>query len=118
MSQKALVVDNDFFFVEFITELLEQRDYEVTKASDGKEAISKFKSFSTKPDFIIMDYRMPIKHGIDTAKEILKINKTVQIILISGDIGVKERAFRSGAKGFIKKPITIENVIKKIEKLF
>ena len=60
---------------------------------------------------------MPLMHGIDATKEILKIDKTARIILISGDIGDKERAFRSGAKGFLKKPFTIEKVIKKIEKL-
>jgi len=41
MSKKALVVDNDFFFVEFLTELLEKRGYEVIKAYDGKEGISR-----------------------------------------------------------------------------
>jgi CheY-like chemotaxis protein len=42
MSKSALVVDNDFFFVEFLTEFLEKRGYEVIKAYDGKEAITKF----------------------------------------------------------------------------
>ena len=42
MSKKALVVDNDFFFVEFLTELLQKRGYNVTSAYDGKEGIEKF----------------------------------------------------------------------------
>jgi len=41
MSGRALIVDNDFFFVEFLAELLEKRGYEVIKAFDGKEGISK-----------------------------------------------------------------------------
>jgi len=41
MSKRALVVDNDFFFVEFLTELLEKRGYEVIKAYDGKEGVAK-----------------------------------------------------------------------------
>ena len=41
MAKKALVVDNDFFFVEFLTELLENKGYEVTKAYDGKEGVSR-----------------------------------------------------------------------------
>ena len=39
----------------------------VDKASNGKEAIEKFVSFSNKPDLILMDHRMPVKNGIDTA---------------------------------------------------
>ncbi|MGB5157506.1 response regulator [Desulfobacterium sp. N47] len=40
MPKTALVVDNDFFFVEFLAELLESRGYKVIKAYDGKEGIS------------------------------------------------------------------------------
>ena len=41
MSKRALVVDNDFFFLEFFSELLEKRGYEVIKAQGGKDGISK-----------------------------------------------------------------------------
>jgi len=41
VPKKALVVDNDFFFVKFLTELLEKRGYEVSKAYDNKASISK-----------------------------------------------------------------------------
>ena len=40
MQKKALVVDNDYFFVEFLTELLEKRGYQVFKAYDGKQGIA------------------------------------------------------------------------------
>ncbi|MFH0843859.1 MAG: response regulator, partial [Pseudomonadota bacterium] len=57
MTKKALVVDNDFFFVEFLTELLEQREYEVIKAYDGKEGISKLEEGLV--DIIFVDLIMP-----------------------------------------------------------
>ena len=41
MAKQALVVDNDYFFVEFLSDLLETRGYEVTKAYDGKEAVAR-----------------------------------------------------------------------------
>jgi PAS domain S-box-containing protein len=40
MQKKALVVDNDYFFVEFLTELLEKRGYQVFKAYNGKQGIA------------------------------------------------------------------------------
>jgi PAS domain S-box-containing protein len=40
MQKKALLVDNDFFFVEFLSELLTKRGYKVLKAYDGKEGIA------------------------------------------------------------------------------
>ena len=40
MTRKALVVDSDFFFVEFLAALLEKRGYQVRKAYDGKQGIA------------------------------------------------------------------------------
>ena len=57
MSKKALVVDNDFFFVEFLKELLEKRDFEVMTAYDGKEAIIKLEEGPI--DFLFLDIIMP-----------------------------------------------------------
>ena len=41
MHQKALVVDNDTVFNEFLSTLLEQQGYRVVRAYDGKEAIDR-----------------------------------------------------------------------------
>jgi len=57
MSKKALVVDNDFFFVEFLKELLEKRGFEVISAYDGKEAITKLEEGPI--DFLFLDIIMP-----------------------------------------------------------
>jgi PAS domain S-box-containing protein len=61
MSKQALVVDSDYFFVEFVSELLEKRGYEVTKAYDGKDGISKL---SDNPhDILFVDLVMPKVDG-------------------------------------------------------
>ena len=57
MSGRALIVDNDFFFVEFLAELLEKRGYEVIKAFDGKEGISKLDEGPI--DLLFSDMLMP-----------------------------------------------------------
>ena len=40
MPRKALVVDSDYFFVEFLSTMLEKRGYQVCKAYDGKQGIA------------------------------------------------------------------------------
>ena len=55
--RRALVVDNDFFFMEFLAEVLEARDYEVIKAYDGKEGISKLEQENV--DLVFVDMIMP-----------------------------------------------------------
>ena len=57
MAKTALVVDNDFFFVAFLSDVLEGRGYEVVKAYDGKESISKLKDGPF--DLIFVDLIMP-----------------------------------------------------------
>ena len=66
MAKKALVVDNDFFFVEFLTELLESKGYEITKAYDGKEGISKLEESAF--DVLFADLIMPKIDGLQLIK--------------------------------------------------
>ena len=61
MTKKALVVDADYFFVEFIGDLLEKRGYAVTKAYDGKDGISKLQD--SPYDIIFVDLVMPKVDG-------------------------------------------------------
>ena len=61
MSKQAMVVDADYFFVEFVSELLEKRGYAVTKAYDGKDGISKLKD--NPHDILFVDLVMPKVDG-------------------------------------------------------
>lgn len=61
MSKKAMVVDADYFFVEFVGELLEKRGYAVTKAYDGKDGISKLQN--DPHDIMFVDLVMPKVDG-------------------------------------------------------
>lgn len=66
MAKKALVVDNDFFFVEFLTELLENKGYEVIKAYDGKEGISELEEAVF--NILFADLIMPKIDGLQLIK--------------------------------------------------
>lgn len=80
-------------------------------ANNGEEAIKMFNSFSEKPDIIILDYRMPIKNGLDTLKEILQIDHNSKVIFASADKTIKEEVYAYGAKGFLDKPFTHKKLI-------
>lgn len=70
-----------------------------------------FKSFSEKPKIILMDYRMPIKNGIEASKEILQMNGNTKIIFTSADKSIKDEALSIGAFCFKDKPFTVEELI-------
>lgn len=57
MPPEALIVDNNYFFVEFLNELLEKRGYRVIKAYDGKEGIAALDAGPV--DIVFADLIMP-----------------------------------------------------------
>jgi CheY-like chemotaxis protein len=57
MKKQALVVDNDFFFVEFLTDILLQRGYEIVKAYNGIEGILKLNTCHI--DILFVNMVMP-----------------------------------------------------------
>ncbi len=61
MQKKVLVVDSDYFFVEFLTELLAKRGYQVLKAYNGKEGIALLEDDTV--DIIFADLVLPKVDG-------------------------------------------------------
>lgn len=80
-------------------------------ANNGDEAIKMFRSFAEKPDIIILDYRMPIKDGIDALKEILQIDHNSRVIFASADKTIKEEVYSYGAMEFLDKPFTHQKLL-------
>ena len=70
MQNKALIVDSDFFFVEFLSELLAKRGYQVIKAYDGKEGIGKLEVFTV--DILFADLVLPKVDGKQLFRFILE----------------------------------------------
>ena len=61
MQKKVLVVDSDYFFVEFFSELLTKRGYKVLKAYNGKEGIALLENNSV--EILFADLVLPKVDG-------------------------------------------------------
>ena len=109
------IVDDDQSVLRLLKLLFQGMGFQVIgTAANGQIAIDKFRAFPKKPDILIIDYRMPIKNGIDTIIEILKINHHSKIIFTTADIRVKEQALRAGAYYVLFKPFKFEVLLKSI----
>lgn len=110
------LVDDEKFIVELYRDILEAHGHKVVDvASDGEEAIRKYKKMKTKPVVVIMDQRMPVRDGVSATQEILRINPDAAIFFGSADLHIEKEALAAGAKGFLLKPFRIEELLAAIE---
>ena len=110
------LVDDEKFIVELYRDILEANGHEVVGvASDGEEAVRKYRDMKEKPVVIIMDQRMPVRDGVSATQEILRIDPTATVFFGSADLHIEKEALAAGAKGFLLKPFRIEELLAAIE---
>ncbi|MFX1417342.1 MAG: response regulator [Promethearchaeota archaeon] len=110
-------MEDDNIIRKIYCELLVFMGHEVMEcATNGEEAITMFKNFSIKPDLIIIDYRLPLKNGLNVMKEILQQDREIKIIFASADNSIKEESLKSGAISFIEKPFNFAKLQEEITK--
>jgi CheY-like chemotaxis protein len=57
----------------------------VGMASNGGDAIEKYKRMEKKPDLVLMDVNMPDVDGISVAKEIQQLNNDAKIMFVTAE---------------------------------
>lgn len=85
------------------------------EAASGDEAVSL--AVTEKPDVILMDVRMPRKSGIEACKEILKIQPSTYVIMLTSydDEEAIYESVKVGASGYILKEICAQDLIRAIK---
>jgi DNA-binding response OmpR family regulator len=120
MSRKVLVVEDDRFLRELITQKLSREGYDVSEAVDGEDGVKKAEE--KRPEIILMDLILP---GIDGFEAITRIKANPELedipIIILSNLGQRddvERGLKLGATDFlIKAHFTPGEIIEKIEKV-
>jgi two-component system chemotaxis response regulator CheY len=114
----TIMLVDDIAFIKLVQkEVLEKEGYEiVADASDGVDAIEKYKKF--KPDVVIMDITMPKLDGINAIKSILQIDPNARIVVCSalGQHQLVIDAIKAGAKDFVIKPFEPQRLALAIKK--
>ncbi len=117
MKSVFIIEDDDSIRILY-NRLLSRNGFKISAmASNGAEAIKLYKTLPEKPDIILMDYRMPLKNGLETAKEILELDPTVKIMLTSADSAIKDEAFSIGITNFYLKPFKFDRLIEDMKNI-
>ncbi len=117
MDDKAsiLVVDDDMGMCETLSDIMEEKGYRTIIATDGREAIQKAKELAF--DVILMDIKMPGMDGVETFKQIKRIQPETAVVMMTA-YAVEDlirEALSEGAYGVLHKPFDIERMISLIE---
>lgn len=115
---KLMIVDDSNIIRNRIERSMSNMEVEVVAmASNGEEAVERFLQF--RPDLITMDLTMPKVDGLECIKQIRAISSDVSILVVSAlsDRQTGLKALQYGARGFICKPFTEEQLILAFNKL-
>jgi CheY-like chemotaxis protein len=84
---KILVTDDEVDFRELLAFWLKSRGYDVSIASNGREALEKVRQQA--PDIIFLDLNMPEMDGLEALKQLRSFNKELPVIIISAFVDDK-----------------------------
>jgi DNA-binding NtrC family response regulator len=116
MPEKVLLVDDEREFIDALAERMQARGMDVSKTTSPKKALKMAEEGSY--DAIVLDLRMPEMGGLEVLKILKKKKPDIQIILLTGHASVQTgiAAMKMGAMDLVEKPVSIKELIEKIQK--
>ncbi len=118
MAKNVLIVDDSLYMRTVIKEALEVNGYRVIgQATNGEEAIDL--AFDLKPDIITLDNILPDMIGTDILKVYTEEGLPSKVIMISavGQESVIQEGLSLGAKAYLVKPFTSDQLLNEVNKL-
>ena len=123
-AAKILVAEDNELNAEILMEILSQSGFVPVHAQNGQEAVDIFeRSKINEFKMILMDMRMPVLDGCEASARIRKLDredaKTVTIFACTANSFQEDRvkALDSGMNDFVTKPIDINTLLRKMEKI-
>jgi DNA-binding NarL/FixJ family response regulator len=113
---RVFIADDQLLVRQGIRRLLElDQELEIVgEAEDGAETIARVPA--ARPDVLLLDIRMPRKSGVDVLRELSAMRALPATLILTtfDDAEVVLEAIRSGARGFMLKDVSYEQLISAI----
>ena len=111
---KLLLVDDEVKFLESIAKRLELKNFDVTTASNGKEAITSAEKGLF--DVAVVDFQMPGMDGTQVLKTLKENHKYLEIIMLTGHATIDSavECTKMGAFKYLEKPYEFEKLVEVI----
>lgn len=117
--ETILVAEDEEIVRNYLRDILRRAGYTVITASDGAEAMARFRQNADGISLVISDVVMPKKNGREIFDEICRIRSDVRFVFISGytaDVIIRKGIFDKGVD-FVTKPFMKNDILHKVREV-
>ena len=116
---KVLLVEDNEMNRDMLSRRLTRRGFQVVSAVDGQQGVDLARS--EKPDIILMDMSLPVMDGWEATRRVKSDDATRNVPVIGltahAMAGDREKALDAGCDEYDTKPVELDRLIEKIERL-
>jgi DNA-binding NtrC family response regulator len=109
---KVLVVDDEPLICWSLSEALRDLGFDVAVAGDGHGAVGALTDAASRPDVVLLDYKLPDSNGLTLFQTIRDLVPAGRVILMTayGTPEVTTRALDLGAYRVVTKPFDVHDI--------
>jgi DNA-binding NtrC family response regulator len=118
MRPRLLLVDDEEMYLEYLSKRLINHHFDVTKCLSGEEALEKIRDRDF--DVVILDVLLPGMDGVETLREINKLQPLTEVIMLTGHASLESglEGMKLGAFDYLRKPCDTEELITMINRAY
>jgi twitching motility two-component system response regulator PilH len=116
---RILIADDSPTEVYVLQKILEKHGHQIIVAEDGEQAVSV--TCKELPDLVLMDVVMPLLNGFQATRKLSKQPETqaIPVVIVSSKNQETDKLWgiRQGAKGYLGKPVSEEELVSTMKSL-
>lgn len=119
---KVIVADDSLVMRKIVANVVESLGYEAIHATNGQQMLELLEENRGKIDLVLLDWNMPVLDGLEALKAMQESSqyRSIPVFMVSteSEEAKIEEAIKAGAKGYLSKPFTAEELAAKINEAF
>lgn len=117
IRRRVLIVDDDEAIRALLRLTLPTEEYDVAEAIDGEDGLRMLTE--TEPELILLDWKMPGRHGSLVLDEVKARRPTLPVIVLTSEIQEHHRRLAESLRvdAFLTKPFSPIELLETIERL-
>ncbi len=117
MSEKVLIVDDQFGIRILLNEVLQKEGYQTLQAANGPQALALVEEH--QPDLVLLDMKIPGMDGIEILKRMKMKDPMIRVMIMTayGELDMIQEAMDLGAINHFAKPFDIADIRKVVKEI-